>query len=262
MQELDTKQLEFDFKSVQAEIVRESSDELNLQLGEFAGPLDLLLYLIRREQANIFDIPIARITDSYLKYIRLMERLDIAVAGEFLVMAATLIEIKSKMLLPRDPVLEGEEEEADPRQELVDQLLEHQKFKLAAESLWTRATVEQAIFTRGTIEADDNNPEINATVFDLFDAFQIIMDRHREQIEMEIHREEMSLAEMLRNLRSRLRIDGKISFQGLIKEMGSKREMILAFISILEIVRTESVRLLQKGTFDDITIQLVDAKAA
>ena len=108
---------------------------MRLKLGEFAGPLDLLLYLIRQEQANIFDIPIARITDEYLKYIRLMERLDISVAGDFLVMAATLIEIKSKMLLPREISDESEEEMEDPRHELVDRLLEHQKFKNAAQML-------------------------------------------------------------------------------------------------------------------------------
>ncbi|QQS41005.1 MAG: segregation/condensation protein A [Acidobacteriota bacterium] len=255
----DTKQLEFDFKSVQAEIVRDSADELRLELGEFAGPLDLLLYLIRREEANIFDIPVARITDKYLEYIRMMERLDIAVAGEFLVMAATLIEIKSRMLLPQEPSAEGEEEAEDPRQELVDRLLEHQKFKLAAESLWTKATVEQAVFTRGTIETDDNNPEISATVFDLFEAFQKIMDRHKEQIQMEIHREEMSLAEMIRNLRSKLKIEKKLNLQRLFEQMGSKRELILAFISVLEIVRTESVKLIQTDTFGDITLELAES---
>ena len=262
MEDQDILQLEFDFKNVQAEIVRESRDELRLQLGEFAGPLDLLLYLIRREQANIFDIPVARITDKYLEYIKLMERLDIAVAGEFLVMAATLIEIKSRMLLPQDPVAEGEEEPEDPRKELIDRLLEHQKFKLAAETLWTRATVEQAVFTRGTIETDDNNPEISATVFDLFEVFQKIMDRHREQIEMEIHREEMSLAEMLRTLRSRLKIEKTLSLVKLFEEMSSKRELILAFISILEIVRTESVKLFQKETFGDVTLKLVEGEGA
>src|SRR5437868_11852663 len=113
----------FDFYKETAEITAESSDELNIKLGEFAGPLDLLLYLIRQEQANIFDIPIARITDEYLNYIRLMKRLDIAVAADFLVMAAMLIEIKSRMLLPREPGAAQEEEMDDPRQELVDRLL-------------------------------------------------------------------------------------------------------------------------------------------
>src|SRR5688572_6054933 len=123
------EQLSFDFYKEKAQIVRESRDELRLKLGEFAGPLDLLLYLIKQEQANIFDIPIARITDEYLKYIRLMKTLDITVAGDFLVMAATLIEIKSRMLLPKEISDEAEEEMEDPREALVRQLLEHQKFK-------------------------------------------------------------------------------------------------------------------------------------
>jgi segregation and condensation protein A len=262
MEDLDIKQLEFDFQNVQATIVAESRDELRLQLGEFAGPLDLLLYLIRREQANIFDIPIARITDKYLEYVRLMEKLDIAVAGEFLVMAATLIEIKSKMLLPQEPSVEGEEEPDDPRKELVDQLLEHQKYKLAAESLWTRATVEQAVFTRGTIETDDNNPEISATVFDLFESFQRIMDRHRDQIEMEIKRDEMSLADMLRSMRLRLKTEKELNLTNLFGEMATKHELILAFISILEIVRTESVKLIQKEIFGEIILRLADAEPA
>src|SRR5437667_11730058 len=115
------------------------SDQLKIALGEFEGPLDLLLYLIRQNQVNIYDIPIARITDEYLRYLNLMQELDLAVAGDFLVMAAQLIELKSRMLLPRDP-LAVEEELLDPRAELVNRLLEHEKFKAAAEMLWSRAT--------------------------------------------------------------------------------------------------------------------------
>ncbi len=262
MEDLDIKQLEFDFQNVQATIVAESRDELRLQLGEFAGPLDLLLYLIRREQANIFDIPIARITDKYLEYVRLMEKLDISVAGDFLVMAATLIEIKSRMLLPQEPSVDGEEDSDDPRKELVDQLLEHQKFKMAAESLWSRATVEQAVFTRGAIETDDNNPEISATVFDLFESFQKIMDRHRDEIEMEIKRDEMSLADMLRTMRLRLKTEKELNLSAVFAEMHSKRELILAFIAILEIVRTESVKLFQSQIFGEIILRLADTEAA
>src|SRR6476661_9175567 len=159
------EQYTFDFNGAQPEIVAGSSDELKIKLGEFAGPLDLLLYLIRKEQANIFDIPIAKITNQYVLYIRLMKKLDIAVAADFLVMAATLIEIKSKMLLPREPSDEAGEEIEDPRQELVDRLLEYEKYKSAAEMLYERSTVEQAIFVRGPIESDDHNAEISATVF-------------------------------------------------------------------------------------------------
>ncbi len=251
------EQLEFDFKNVQAQIVRESKDEIKLQMGDFEGPLDLLLYLIRREEANIFDIPIARITDEYLRYIKVIKKLDVALAAEFLVMAATLIEIKSKMLLPPDPTLEGEEEPEDPRQELVDRLLEHQKFKNAAEMLWSRATVEQAVFTRGPIESDDNNLEVSATIFDLFEKFQKILDRHKEEIKLEIEREEMTLAEMIKELKSRLKAEKSLDLLDLFKQMKTKHELVLAFISVLEIVRTESVKLVQKKTFGDIILKLI-----
>jgi segregation and condensation protein A len=121
-------------------------DQLKITLGEFEGPLDLLLYLIRQDQVNIYDIPVARITDEYLRYLYLMQELDLTVAGDFLVMAAQLIDLKSRMLLPRDPTA-AEEEVLDPRAELVNRLLEHEKFKAAAQMLWSRATVEQAVFT-------------------------------------------------------------------------------------------------------------------
>src|SRR6267143_1349845 len=135
-----------------------TTDDLKIVMGEFDGPLDLLLHLIRQEQINIYDIPVARIADEYLRYLELMQELDIAVAGDFLVMAATLIELKTRMLLPRDPFA-TEEEEDDPRKDLVDQLLEYQKYKAAAQMLWSRATVERAVFKRAEIETDKNNPE-------------------------------------------------------------------------------------------------------
>jgi len=253
------EQIVFDFENAKAKIYRESRDEINLTLGEFAGPLDLLLYLIRREQANIFDIPVATITAEYLRYIKLMEKLDIAVAGEFLVMAATLIEIKSRMLLPQEPGKEGEEEAEDPRQELVDRLLEHQKYKNAAEMLWSRATVEQAVFTRAPIESDDHNLEVSATIFDLFEKFQIIMERRKEEIQLDIQREEMTLAEMITSMRARLKKAKKLNLLELFRTLKTKQELVLAFIATLEIVRTESVRLVQETTFGDILL-VSDAK--
>ncbi len=253
MEEKDD-QLVFDFENAKARIFRESRDEIQLTLGEFAGPLDLLLYLIRREQANIFDIPIAQITDEYLKYVKLMEKLDIAVAGEFLVMSATLIEIKSRLLLPQEPKVEGEEEPEDPRQELVDRLLEHQKYKNAAEILWSRATVEQAVFTRAPIESDDKNLEVSASVFDLFEKFRQIMERRKDEIQMDIHREEMSLADMITKMRLRLKKDKKLNLLDLFRKLQTRQELVLAFIATLEIVRTESVRLIQETAFGDIII--------
>ncbi|MET0752899.1 MAG: segregation/condensation protein A [Pyrinomonadaceae bacterium] len=256
MEQQQTEQLTFDFYTEKPQIVAESRDEFSLKLGEFAGPLDLLLYLIKQEQANIFDIPIARITDEYLKYIRLMKTFDIALAADFLVMAATLIEIKSKMLLPREPS-EEEEEIEDPRKELVDRLLEYEKFKSAAQMLYEKTTVEQAVFTRGQIESDENNQEVNASVFDLLNVFQKIMSRHKEEVMMEIEREEISLSEMIKNLRKRIFAAKELSLLTFFEEMKSKHELVIAFIAVLEIVRTESVKLVQSETFGNIILRKI-----
>lgn len=230
---------------------------MKVKIGDFAGPLDLLLFLIRQEKANIFDIPIAKITDEYLNYIRLMKRLDIAVAAEFLVMAAQLIEIKTKMLLPRDPTIESGEEAEDPRQELVDRLLEHEKFKTAAGMLYERSTLEQAVFTRGKLDTDESNAEIDATLFDLLNVFQKILARHAEEVKMEIEREEISLADMIRTLKDRIASLGEVSLLTFFEEMRSRRELVTAFIAVLEIVKNGGVSLRQKGTFGDIILKSI-----
>ncbi len=259
MTQQEPEQYSFDFFGETAEIVAESRDELKLKIGQFAGPLDLLLYLIRQEQANIFDIPIARITDEYLIYIRLMKNMDIVVAADFLVMAAQLIEIKTKMLLPREPLTPGEDEVEDPRQELVDRLLEYERYKSAAEMLYERSTVEQAVFTRGPIESDDNNAEVSATVFDLITVFQKILSRQKEEIAMEIEREEISLADMIKTLRKRLLEQTELKLLEFFEEMHSHRELVTAFIAVLEIVRTEGVNVIQKNTFGDIILRKTSA---
>jgi segregation and condensation protein A len=253
----EVQQLSFDFDSVQAHIIPARHDEeIKLQLGEFAGPLDLLLFLIKQEQANIFDIPIARITDEYLKYIRVMKTFDIAVAGDFLVMATTLIEIKSKMLLPRDPLAEESEEEMeDPREALVRQLLEHQKFKSAAQMLWEKATVEQSVFPRGKIESDENNAEVSATVFDLLNVFQKILGRHKEEIQMEIEREELTLADMLRTMRETIAKTKRLNLNDFFAKTNSKRELVLAFLAVLELVKSSTVNLIQEKVFGEIWAQ-------
>jgi segregation and condensation protein A len=248
----------FDFHKETAEITAGSSDELSIKIGEFAGPLDLLLYLIKQEQANIFDIPIARITNEYLRFIRLMKSLDIAVAADFLVMASTLIEIKSKMLLPRDPYAEAAGDEIeDPRQELVDRLLEYEKYKSAAQMLYEKTTLEQAVFARGKIESDESDAEIDASVFELLTVFQKIVARRVEELKIEIHREEISLADMIRDLKKRIFESGELSLLTFFEEMHSKRELVTAFIAVLEIVRTETVKLVQKTTFGDVILRKV-----
>jgi segregation and condensation protein A len=228
-------------------------EELKLVLGEFAGPLDLLLYLIRQEQVSIYDIPIARITSEYLRYLRLMQGTDITVAGDFLVMAATLIEIKSRMLLPRDPTVSEEElEENDPRRELVERLLEHQKYKAAAEMLWSRATVEHAVYTRAPLETDKDNPEVAAGAFDLLRVFQQILSRRKEEVLMEIERDEVSMSEMLERLRNMIFSTGELNLRDFFERAETRRELVLAFLSILELVRTTEIKLFQRQTFGDI----------
>src|ERR1700704_5950103 len=227
------------------------TDQLKVTMGDFEGPLDLLLYLIRQEQVNIYDIPIARITDEYLRYLTLMKELDLTVAGDFLVMAAQLIELKSRMLLPRDP-LADEEELLDPRTELVDRLLEHEKFKAAAEMLWSRATVERAVFTRAEIETDKSNPEVAVGLFDLLRVFQEILARHKEEILMEIEREEVSMAEMIDRLRNMVRSAGEVNLMTFFERAKSRRELVVAFLSVLELVRLSEISLRQRETFGEI----------
>lgn len=234
------------------ELVAGSGDELKLILGEFSGPLDLLLYLIRQEQVDIYDIPVARITNEYLRYLQMMQELDIAVAGDFLVMAATLIEIKSKMLLPRDPLAVAEDETFDPRSELVNQLLEHEKFKAAAQMLWSRATVEQAVFKRGELETDKQNPEVAVGLFDLLKVFQEILARHKEEVLLEIEREEVTMAEMIERLRNMVLSTGELNLRKFFERAKSRRELVLAFLSVLELVRTTEICLIQRETFGEI----------
>jgi segregation and condensation protein A len=240
------------------EIVADNlTDDLKIVLGEFEGPLDLLLHLIRQEQVSIYDIPIARITAEYLRYLRVMQEMDIAVAGDFLVMAATLIELKTRMLLPRDPLAPAEEAE-DPRMDLVNQLLEYQKYKAAAQMLWSRATVEQAVFKRAELETDKNNPEVAVGLFDLLKVFQDILARHKEEIMLEIEREEISMAEMLERLRNMVLSSGELNLRVFFERARTRRELVLAFLSVLELVRTTEIKLLQLQTFGDIIARVAN----
>jgi segregation and condensation protein A len=233
------------------------TDDLKILLGEFEGPLDLLLHLIRQEQVSIYDIPVARITDEYLRYLRVMQEMDIAVAGDFLVMAATLIELKTRMLLPRDPIADQEEEE-DPRTDLVNQLLEYQKYKAAAQMLWSRATVERAVFKRAELETDKNNPEVSVGLFDLLKVFQDILARHKEEVMLEIEREEISMSEMLERLRNMVMSASELNLRVFFERAKSRRELVLAFLSVLELVRTTEIRLFQRETFGDIIARVAN----
>ena len=231
----------------------ESADQYKVKLPTFEGPLDLLLFLIRKEEVSIYDIPIARISAQYLDYINAMRGLDIAVAGEFLVMAATLIQIKSQMLLPRDPDA-PEDALEDPRAELVHLLLEHQKFKGVANVLHQRAMMEAATFMRAGIETDQNNPEIAATVFQLFEVFREVLNRRRAITEIEIARDEMTMAEKIAQIKTSLAEKGEIRAREMFERVSSRRELVLVFLALLELVKALSIRLSQSETFGEILI--------
>lgn len=234
-----------------------SQDNYKVKLEAFEGPLDLLLYLIKKDQIDIYDIPIAHITHQYLEYVQLLESLNIEVAGDFLVMAATLIYIKSKMLLPPEPKAEGEEDlNEDPRIELVEQLLEYQKFKSAANMLYEKAEVEAACYPRGTLDTDKNNPEVTATVVDLLRVFKDILDRMKVVKEMEIQREEMSMSEKLKQIRRLLTERKEINVREVFEMAQSKRELILTFLALLELVKDAQIMLVQQVLFGDIIARL------
>ena len=224
-----------------------------VKLEVFEGPLDLLLFLIKKEEVSIYDIPIARITGQYLDYLRVMQELDIAVAGEFLVMAATLIQIKSQLLLPRDPSL-TEEELEDPRKELVYQLLEHQKYKAAANMLYQRATIEAGVFSRSELETDKQNPEISANIYQLFEIFREILDRQQAITEIEIAREEQTMAEKIVEIKLMLTKTREVSARRVFEKAKTKREAVLTFLALLELVKDLQIRLRQADIFGDIII--------
>ncbi len=231
----------------------ERRDSYRVKLEVFEGPMDLLLFLIKKDEIDIADIPIARITDQYLEYLQLMKELDIAIAGDFLVMASTLIYIKSKMLLPPEPKIEGEEDlNEDPRAELVERLLEYEKFKSAANMLYSRGEIEAACFTRGQLETDKNNPEVSATVFDLLRVFNEILKRAESKIELEIARDEVTMAEKLAQIHVLLDEREEINVRELFLLSRSKRELILTFLAFLELVKEWKVYIVQRELFGEI----------
>jgi segregation and condensation protein A len=230
---------------------------LTIRLEGFEGPLDLLLHLIKREELDIWNIPIAHITEQYLSYLQLMQDLNINVAGDWLVMAATLIYIKSRMLLPPDPVLDAAQEvpQDDPRKELVYQLLEHQKFKNAAQMLYTREEVENAVWNSPPREALEGGDEVIAvTLFDLLKAFHEVVKRFEAQASMEFQQEEVTIEQKLTELRRLLIVHDALTFSSFFARVSSKRHLIVTFLALLEMVRLREILLYQKKAFDEITI--------
>lgn len=238
------------------------SSPLNVHLEQYEGPLDLLLDLIHKQQINIYDIPIAKITAQYLDYMERAAELNIELGAEFVYMAATLIHIKSRMLLPRDPALgEHEGEEEDPRQELVRRLVEYEQFKNAAEMLHQKRLIEEAIWSNPQIQqflSDEDSPGLAVTLFDLVRTFQAVLERARKHPTFEIDQESVSVPEMILYVKSLLRdrpASSTLSFTELLERQRSRKAMICLFLAILEMVRLQAVVIGQKDAFADITIR-------
>jgi segregation and condensation protein A len=238
-----------------------SPDAYKVKLESFEGPLDLLLHLIRKHEVNIYDIPIALITEQYLGFIALMEELDLDVAGEFLVMASTLIHIKSRMLLPRpEPSQDDAGELEDPREALVRRLLEHQKYKAAAELLHERQTLRSAQHIRpdssvAAAAGDDYEPELEVDLFSLLAAFRGVLERANRRPRMVLPPEQISIEDRINQLLERLSETEACGFEDLFGDGdGSRGFMIVTFLALLEMIRLKMVRIFQSGGFGPIRV--------
>ena len=233
---------------------------IRLEAVDFQGPLDLLMHLIKKNEVNIYDIPIALITQQYLDTINLMQELDLDIAGEFLVMAATLIHIKSKMLLPRpetSATVAGEDE--DPRDVLVRRLLEHQKYKAAAELLHEREQLRAAQWQRpdervAKIAGDDYEPELEVDLFSLLSAFQAVVQRTKTRPKVLLPPEEMPVERRIEQLLDRLSETEACGFEDLFSDVGDKAGLIVTFLALLEMIRLKLVRVFQSGGFGPIRV--------
>jgi segregation and condensation protein A len=234
------------------------ADAPRIQLPVFEGPLDLLLYLIRRERIDIHDIPIAPITRQYMEYLDLMRELNLDVAGEFMVMAATLIHIKSKMLVPVDPTEAPGEEAEDPRDALVQRLLEFQRYKEAAGVLYEKGQIRAATWTRpdGVLPVFDDAGEemLEAGLFDLISAFKELLDRRKTLLAHEVEGEGKSVEERMEELLALLREGQSIDFLELFASQTTKGDMIVTFLALLELIRLKTVKVYQRGTFGPIRV--------
>ena len=229
-----------------------------VRLQNFEGPLDLLLHLIRRHEVSIYDIPIALITEQYLHYLELMQEMNLDVAGEFLVMAATLIHIKSRMLLPRPDPTQDEPEE-DPREALMRRLLEHQKFKAAAELLHERETLRSAQWTRADgpiaeIAGEAPEPEIEVDLFSLISAFRAVVERAKQRPKVYLPSEQMPIEDRIEQLLAKLSETEACGFEDLFADVESRAGLIVTFLAMLEMIRLKLVRVFQTGAMGPIRV--------
>jgi segregation and condensation protein A len=235
------------------------SDAPRIQLQEFDGPLDLLLYLIRRDKIDIHDLPIAPITHRYMEYLDLMRELNLDVAGEFMVMAATLIHIKSKLLVPVDPTeSEGAEEVEDLREQLMQRLLEFQRYKEAAGILHQKAEIRAATWTRpetSVPQFDDGGEEmLEAGLFDLISAFKELLERRKTLLSHEVADEGKSIDQRMDELMELIREGESVEFIEVFATQQTKGDMIVTFLALLELIRLKRVKVYQRGVFGAIRV--------
>jgi segregation and condensation protein A len=228
-------------------------------LDVYEGPLDLLLDLIRKQDIDIYDIPIAKITAQYLVYVEKIRELDVNVAAEFIYMAAVLIHIKSKMLLPRDPMAPAEEQE-DPRSELVNRLLEHEKFKSAAQMLLQKQQIEDAVLTNPALkdfmEAEGTEPELAADVIDLVKTFQQVLERVRTRPVLNVDEETVTVGQMIEYLHRRLSLEDRpIRLKQLLMRIPSRQALVCMFLALLELVRLQAIQVRQEKLFGEIAVR-------
>jgi len=225
----------------------------------YEGPLDLLLDLIRKQDINIYDIPIAGITAQYLSYVEKMRELDVNVAADFIYMAAVLIHIKSKMLLPRDPLAAAEEQE-DPRTDLVNRLLEHEKFKSAAQMLLQKQQIEDAVLSNPAlkefIDGEGTEPEMAADVIDIVKTFQQVLERLRTRPVLNVDDDTVTVSQMIDYLRRRLSLEDRaIRLKQLLLRTSSRQALVCMFLALLELVRLQAIQVRQERLFGEIAIR-------
>jgi segregation and condensation protein A len=233
-------------------------DDYKVQLEVFEGPLDLLLYLIKKEELDIYDIPIERITTQYMQYLNLMRLLDLNIAGEFLVMAATLMMIKSRLLLPVEERPELEEEE-DPRWDLVRQLVEYKKFKDAAQHLEKLELIQENVFNRegegGAELGPDPGVSIHdVSIFDLISAFNEALKKVKREDLTEIFADRYTVAEKIDHITKLMREKGRLTLMALFTGMRHRYEMVCTFLAVLELIRLRQIRAVQMEPFSDIEV--------
>ncbi len=238
---------------------RDDESSFSVFVGQvYDGPLDLLLDLIRKQDIDIYDIPIAKITAQYLKYVESMKQLDVDVAAEFIYTASLLIHIKSKMLLPRDPDAPAGME--DPRTELVNRLLEHERFKTAAQMLMQKQQIEEAVWSNPALkefrEAEGTEPELAADVVDLVKTFQSILDRARRRPTFDVAEENVTVAQMIDYMRRRLALEERpVRLKQLLRNLNSRTSLVCAFLAILELIRLQAVLARQDNVFGEIMLK-------